>query len=71
MRGPVPGAERTDRGDHPPARSYEETAESGLVLPRLQAMAAMGGRAGWEGRELLLGYQDSGGGTVTAGWIAR
>ena len=24
-----------------------------------------------EGRELLLGYQDSGGGTVTAGWIAR
>lgn len=52
------------------ARSYEETAESGLVLPRLQAMAAMEA-AGLEGRELLLGYQDSGGGTVTAGWIAR
>lgn len=47
------------------ARSYEETAESGLVLPRLQAMAAMEA-AGLEGRELLLGYQDSGGGTVTA-----
>lgn len=45
------------------ARSYEETAESGLVLPRLQAMAAMEA-AGLEGRELLLGYQDSGGGTV-------
>ena len=35
-----------------------------------QARAAMEA-AGLEGRELLLGYQDSGGGTVTAGWIAR
>ena len=63
---------RTDRSRRSPlqARSYEETAESRLEAARLQAMAAMEA-AGLEGRELLLGYQDSGGGTVTAGWIAR
>lgn len=36
------------------ARSYEETAESGLVLPRLQAMAAMEA-AGLEGRGAAAG----------------
>ncbi len=50
-------------------RSYEDTGSRGLVLRELQAAAALEALSP-EGRELLLCYEDNGGETVEAGWVA-
>ena len=51
-------------------RAYSATGETTLILPELQAAAALGTDAGEE-NELMLIYQDGGGETVSAGWIAN
>ncbi len=51
-------------------RSYTPTGETTLVLPERQAAAALGPGAGEE-NQLTLIYQDGGGETVRAGWIAN
>jgi len=51
-------------------RSYTDTGETGLVLPELQAAAALGAM-GKDGGELLLRYEDGGGDTAQAGWTAQ
>lgn len=50
-------------------RSYTSSGETSVVLPALQAAAAMEA-LGLEGEELLLVYGDSGADTVTASWAA-
>lgn len=50
-------------------RSYADEGETSLVLPALQAAAAMEALDVY-GKELTLAYQDSGGEEVGAGWIA-
>lgn len=50
-------------------RSYTATASSTLLLPELQAVAALNALNA-RGGELLLSYRDTGGDSVTAGWIA-
>lgn len=50
-------------------RSYADTGETSVVLPEVQAAAAMGALDA-QGKELTLLYQDSGGALVSAGWIA-
>lgn len=50
-------------------RSYTDKGETALVLPALQAAAAMEALDVY-GKELTLVYQDSGGEEVSAGWIA-
>lgn len=51
-------------------RSYSDTEETSIVLPEVQAAAAMEAMD-VQGKELTLLYQDSGGTLVSAGWIAR
>ncbi len=51
-------------------RSYSDTGETSIVLPEVQAAAAMEAMD-VQGKELALLYQDSGGTLVSAGWIAR
>lgn len=51
-------------------RSYTATGETSSVLPEVQAAAALGALEA-EGGELVLCYEDSGGETVQAGWIAQ
>ena len=51
-------------------RSYADTGETSVVLPEVQAAAAMGALDA-RGKELTLLYQDSGGALVSAGWIAQ
>ena len=50
-------------------RSYTDTGETSVVLPEVQAAAAMDALDARE-KELTLLYQDSGGALVSAGWIA-
>ena len=50
-------------------RSYSATEETSIVLPAVQAAAAMEAMHA-QGKELALLYQDSGGDLVSAGWIA-
>ncbi|MGN0968477.1 MAG: hypothetical protein ACI4O3_04330 [Oscillospiraceae bacterium] len=50
-------------------RSYTDTGETSVVLPEVQAAAAMNALDA-RGKELTLLYQDSGGTLVSAGWIA-
>lgn len=50
-------------------RCYTATEDSTPLPPAVQATAAMAAR-GAAGSELLLLYRDSGGDTVSAGWIA-
>lgn len=50
-------------------RSYTDTGETGVVLPVVQASAAMES-LNVRGRELTLSYEDTGAEQVTAGWIA-
>ena len=51
-------------------RAYSPTGETTLILPELQAAAALGADAGEE-NELTLIYQDGGGERAGAGWIAN
>lgn len=51
-------------------RCYTDTASRSIVLPELLAVAAME-PLGQLGSELMLVYQDLGGDTVSAGWVAR
>ena len=51
-------------------RAYSPTDEVTRILPERQAAAALGSDAGEE-NELTLIYQDGGGETVSAGWIAN
>lgn len=51
-------------------RSYTATTAITLLLPELQAAAAMPD-LGVEQKELLLCYQDTGGDSISACWIAR
>ncbi len=51
-------------------RTYSPTGETTLILPERQAAAALGTGAGEE-NELVLIYQDGGGESVRAGWIAN
>lgn len=51
-------------------RRYTETDTRSIILPERQAMAAMQALEA-EKRELVLVYQDTGGDTVKAGWIAE
>lgn len=50
-------------------RSYTDSGETSVVMPARQAAAAMEA-LGLAGEELLLGYIDHGGDTVTAVWTA-
>lgn len=50
-------------------RSYSDTEETSIVLPEVQAAAAMEAMDA-RGKELTLLYQDSGGTLVSAGWVA-
>ena len=50
-------------------RSYGDSGSTSVVMPYLQAAAAMEAQ-GLEGEELLLIYTDSGGDTVSASWAA-
>lgn len=50
-------------------RTYSDTGETSIVLPEVQAAAAMEAMD-MQGKELTLLYQDSGGALVSAGWIA-
>ncbi len=51
-------------------RCYTATNTTTFVLPELQAVAALSALNA-DGSELLLCYQDTGGDTVRAGWIAQ
>ena len=51
-------------------RHYEGTGEQSLVMRALQAAAAMRAEE-LGGRELALCYEDSGGESIRAGWVAR
>lgn len=51
-------------------RAYSDTEETSIVLPEVQAAAAMEAMDA-RGKELTLLYQDSGSTLVSAGWIAR
>ncbi len=51
-------------------RAYSDTGEKSIVLPEVQAAAAMEAMD-VRGKELTLLYQDVGGAQVSAGWIAR
>lgn len=51
-------------------RSYTASDTTSFVLPLKQATAALAAR-GLQGEELLLVYPDSGGDTLSAGWVAR
>ena len=51
-------------------RQYTDTGERSLVLRELRAAAAMAALPS-AGRELALCYEDSGGETIRAGWVAR
>ena len=51
-------------------RSYTDTDQRSIVLPERQAMAAMEVLEAQK-RELVLVYRDTGGETVSAGWIAE
>ncbi len=50
-------------------RSYQDSGSTAVMLPELQAMAAMDAR-GHGGEELLLVYLDTGGQTATPCWAA-
>lgn len=50
-------------------RSYIATSSTTLILPELQAVAAMSA-LDVAGSELILVYQDNGESSVTAGWVA-
>lgn len=50
-------------------RAYEDSGEDRAVLPERQAAAALGALKPAE-QELLLCYEDSGGDSTSAGWIA-
>ena len=50
-------------------RSYTDSGKTSVVMPVLQAAAAMEAQ-GLKGKELLLMYTDTGSDTVTAGWMA-
>ena len=50
-------------------RSYTDSGTTSVVLPQLQAMAAMEAK-GHEGEELLLLYLDGKGQQVNASWAA-
>ena len=50
-------------------RSYTDSGTTSVVLPQLQAMAAMEAK-GHEGEELMLLYLDSGAQQVSASWAA-
>lgn len=49
-------------------RSYTDTGTRSIVLPERQAMAAMEALE-VQGGELMLVYRDTGGDTVSAGWV--
>lgn len=51
-------------------RTYSDTGETSLVLPAVQAAAAMSAMDA-NGKELMLLYEDSGGEQISAGWIAN
>ena len=51
-------------------RTYTATGETTSILPERQAAAALAALDA-QGRELTLCYEDNGGDTVRAGWIAR
>ena len=51
-------------------RSYADSGETSVVMPYLQAAAALEAQ-GLEGEELLLVYVDGGGDTVSASWAAN
>ncbi len=51
-------------------RQYTDTGERSIVLRELRAAAAMEALPA-AGRELVLCYEDSGGETIRAGWVAR
>lgn len=50
-------------------RTYSDSGETSIVLPAVQAAAAMEAMDA-QGKELTLLYQDSGGTQVSAGWVA-
>ena len=50
-------------------RSYSDSGETSVVMPYVQAAAAMEAQ-GLAGEELLLAYVDGGGDTVSAAWSA-
>lgn len=51
-------------------RTYTATEETTLILPELQAAAVLGAASGQES-DLTLLYQDMGGESVSAGWVAN
>lgn len=52
-------------------RCYEDTGEHTPILRERQAAAALDALSQGEERELMLSYEDTGGGQVEAAWIAR
>lgn len=51
-------------------RSYAASGTTSVVMPPKQALAAFSA-LDLDGKELLLAYNDGGGDTVSAGWVAR